>query len=181
MISGQTSDWYNKIKLIAGKAPLLRAFDFQHYVQGYSYLWDNTINGFKFGAEDDGSVQKAIDWYNQTGETGIVSVHWHCHFPTDGQVGTNTFYSDKTTFDFSKAVMLGTTENVNIIKNIDAIAFQLKRLQDAGVTLLWRLLHKAGGAWFWWGAKGPVACKQLYQIMYDRLAINMIFPRHDYS
>ena len=136
MISGQTSDWYNKIKLIAGKAPLLRAFDFQHYVQGYSYLWDNTINGFKFGAEDDGSVQKAIDWYNQTGETGIVSVHWHCHFPTDGQVGTNTFYSDKTTFDFSKAVMLGTTENVNIIKNIDAIAFQLKRLQDAGVSVL---------------------------------------------
>ena len=169
MISGQTSDWYDKIKPIAGKAPLLRAFDFQHYVQGYPYLWDNTINGHKFGAEDDGSVQKAIDWYTQTGKTGIVSFHWHWHSPTGGQVGTNTFYSDKTTFDVSKAVIPGTTENVNIIKDIDAIAFQLKRLQDAGVPVIWRPLHEAGGSWFWWGAKGPVACKQLYQIMYDRL------------
>jgi len=37
------------------------------------------------------------------------------------------------------------------------------------VPVLWRPLHEAGGTWFWWGAKGPVACKQMYQIMYDRL------------
>ena len=65
MISGQTSDWCDKIKPIACKAPLLWAFDFQQYVQGYAYLWDDTINGFKFRADDDGSVQKDIDWYTQ--------------------------------------------------------------------------------------------------------------------
>jgi len=169
MISGQTNDWYDKIKPIANKSPLLRAFDFQHYTQGYAYLWDSGINGFKFGAEDDGSVQKAIDWYTQTGGTGIVSFHWHWHSPTGGQVGTNTFYTASTTFDVTKAVTPGTTENTNILIDIDAIAFQLKRLQTAGIPVLWRPLHEAGGAWFWWGAKGSAACKALYAILYDRL------------
>lgn len=169
IISGQTNDRYNSIKPIAGKSPLLRAFDFQHYTQGYSYLWDNATGGFKFGAEDDGSVQTAIDWYNQTGKKGIVNFHWHWHSPFGGKVGTNTFYTTSTTFDISKAVISGTPENIKILEDIDAIAFQLKRLQTAGVPVLWRPLHEAGGTWFWWGAKGPVACKQMYQIMYDRL------------
>lgn len=169
IISGQTNDWYNKIAPIAGKSPLLRAFDFQHYTQGYSYLWNNSINGFSFGAEDDGQVQTAIDWYNQSGKKGIVNFHWHWHSPFGGTVGTNTFYTNSTTFDVTKAVTPGTPENTKILEDIDAIAFQLKRLQTAGVPVLWRPLHEAGGGWFWWGAKGPVACKQLYQILYNRL------------
>jgi mannan endo-1,4-beta-mannosidase len=38
---------------------------------------------------------------------------------------------------------------------IDLIAGELKRLQDAGVSVLWRPLHEASGnggdGWFWWG------------------------------
>src|ERR1035437_222148 len=79
IISGQTDDYYDKIKPITGKSPLLRDFDFQHYTQGYSYLWSNAINGFTFGAEDNGQTQKAIDWYNSTGKKGIVSFQWHWH------------------------------------------------------------------------------------------------------
>ena len=169
IISGQTDDWYDRIKPIVGKTPMLRAFDFQHYTQGYSYLWDNSISGFKFGAEDNGQTQKAIDWYNQSGKKGIVNFQWHWHSPTGGTVGTNTFYTNSTTFDVTKAVTSGTTENTKILQDIDAIAFQLKRLQTADVPVLWRPLHEAGGTWFWWGAKGPVACKQLYQILYDRM------------
>lgn len=169
IISGQTNDWYDKIKLITGKIPLLRAFDFQHYTQGYPYLWDNTINGFKFGAEDDGQVKKAIDWYNATSKTGLVNFHWHWHSPSGGNVGINTFYTNSTTFDITKAVTEGTAENAAILKDIDTIAYQLKRLQDAGVPVLWRPLHEAGGGWFWWGAKGPEPCKKLYRIMYDRM------------
>lgn len=167
IISGQTNDRYNSIKPIAGKTPLLRAFDFQHYTQGYSWKWIN--NGFGFGAEDDGQVQTAIDWYNSTGKIGIVSFHWHWHSPFGGAAGTNTFYTEYTTFDVTQAVIPGSPENIKILEDIDTIAFQLKRLQSAGVPVLWRPLHEAGGGWFWWGAKGPVACKQLYSIIYDRL------------
>jgi mannan endo-1,4-beta-mannosidase len=167
IISGQTNDWYDKIKPIAGKTPLLRAFDFQHYTQGYSWKWVN--GGFGFGAEDDGQVQTAINWYNSTNRKGIVSFHWHWHSPVGGTAGTNTFYTQYTTFDVTKAVIPGSPENILILEDIDTIAYQLKRLQTAGVPVLWRPLHEAGGGWFWWGAKGPVACKKLYSIIYDRL------------
>lgn len=167
IISGQTDDYYDNVKTITGKSPLLRDFDFQHYTQGYSYLWKN--GGFTFGAEDNGQVQKAIDWYNQTGGKGIVGFQWHWHSPSGGTVGTNTFNSGSTTFDVTKAVIPGTTENTLILQDIDAIAAQLKRFQAAGIPVLFRPLHEASGGWFWWGAKGATACINLYNIMYDRI------------
>jgi mannan endo-1,4-beta-mannosidase len=175
IISGQTDDYYDQIKPISGKTPMLRDFEFQHYTDGYSYLWQN--GGFTFGWDDSGQTQKAIDWYNQTGKTGIVSFQWHWHSPSGGQVGTNTFYIQYTTFDASKAVIPGTTENTLVLRDIDSIASQLKKLQDAGVPVLFRPLHEASGsgaidgsgAWFWWGAKGATVCKKLFNILYNRL------------
>jgi len=167
IISGQTDDYYDTITKITGQSPLLRDFDFQHYTQGYSYLWKN--GGFSFGWDDNGQTQKAINWYNQTGKTGIVGFQWHWHSPSGGTVGTNTFYTANTTFDITKAIQSGTTENMETLRDIDSIATQLKKLQNAGVPVLWRPLHEAGGGWFWWGAKGSSACRKLFGILYDRL------------
>lgn len=167
IISGQTDSYYDVIKPIANNSPMVRTFDFQHYTQGYSYLWNN--GGFSFGWEDNGQTQKAIDWYNETGKRGIVSFQWHWHSPGGGIVGTNTFYTNSTTFDVTRAVQAGTQENKDIIRDIDSIASQLKKLQKANVPVLWRPLHEAGGGWFWWGAKGPDACKKLFGIMFERL------------
>jgi len=166
IISGQTAYW-NELITLAGKTPVIRAFEFQHYTVGYSYLWKN--GGHTFGWEDDGTTKAAIDWYNSTGKKGIVTFQWHWHSPSGGAVSTNTFYTNSTTFDVGKAVISGTAENVAIIRDIDSIATQLKRLQVAGVPVLWRPLHEAGGAWFWWGAKGSANCLKLYDILYDRL------------
>ncbi len=167
IISGQTHDYYNEISALTGQAPLLRAGDLQHYTEGYPYLWKN--GGFAFGKEDDGTVQALIDWYRETNRKGIVSLHWHWHSPTGGSAGTNTFYTQYTTFDVTRAVTPGTQEYTDIIRDIDEIATQLKRFQDAGVPVLWRPLHEAGGGWFWWGARGPEACLTLYNMLYDRL------------
>jgi mannan endo-1,4-beta-mannosidase len=167
IISGQTDSNFDILVNTTGQIPMLKASDFQHYTAGYPYLWQN--GGHTFGWDDNGNTESMIDWYNKTGKKGIVSFQWHWHSPFGGQAGTNTFYSDKTTFDVSKAVQTGTAENIAILKDIDSIATQLKKLQNAGVPVLWRPLHEAGGAWFWWGAKGPDACKQLYNIVFDRL------------
>jgi mannan endo-1,4-beta-mannosidase len=35
--------------------------------------------------------------------------------------------------------------------------------------VLWRPLHEASGAWFWWGARGPEPFKKLWRLMYDRM------------
>jgi mannan endo-1,4-beta-mannosidase len=168
IISGQTNGYYDDIKTITGKSPLYRTWDFQHYTEGYPYLWKN--GGFSFGIDTGAKdTENAIAWYNSTGKKGIVGFHWHWHSPSGGTVGTNTFYTASTTFDIRKAVQTGTTEYNLIIRDIDAIAAQLKKLQAANVPVLFRPLHEAGGAWFWWGAQGGAACKQLYAILFDRL------------
>ena len=167
MLSGQTNDYYGQVKNLTGKSPLIRVCDFQCFTEGYAYHWAN--GGHTFGKEDDGSVTAFISWYNNTGKKGIVSYQWHWHSPSGGSAGTNTFYTDQTSFDVTKAVTPGTQEYNGIIRDIDDIAIQLKRFQDAGVPVLFRPLHEAGGGWFWWGAKGPEACKQLYNIMYERM------------
>jgi mannan endo-1,4-beta-mannosidase len=45
----------------------------------------------------------------------------------------------------------------------------LKKLQAAGVPVLWRPLHEASGGWFWWGAKGAGPYLELYKLLFDRL------------
>jgi len=167
IISGQTNSSYNEVKSIGGQSPMIKGYDFQHYTQGYAYKWSNGAH--TFGWEDDGSVKQAIDWYKSTAGKGIVTFQWHWHSPLGGKAGTNTFYTNQTTFDVTKAVQSGTIENTLVLRDIDSIATQLNRFQTAGVPILWRPLHEAGGTWFWWGAKGPQACKDLYFIIYDRL------------
>ncbi len=168
IISGQTAYW-NELIAVAGKTPVLRAFDFQTYTVGYPYLWDNSIGVPTFGWLDNGTTKAAIDWYKSTNGKGIVSFQWHWHSPSGGKVSSNTFYTNSTTFDVSKAVTPATAEYKAIVRDIDSIASQLKRLQNAGVPVLWRPLHEAGGKWFWWGAKTAKDCLALYEILYDRL------------
>jgi len=168
IISGQTNGNYDDIKRISGQSPVYRVWDFQHYTEGYSYLWKD--GGHTFGI-DPGAMdsENAIAWYNSTGKKGIVGFQWHWHSPSGGNVGKNSFYTSETTFDIRKAVQVGTAEYALIIRDIDAIAAQLKKFQTANVPVLFRPLHEAGDAWFWWGAKGGVPCKQLYAILYDRI------------
>lgn len=168
IISGQTAYW-NELLAISIKSPVVRAFDFQHYTVGYAYKWDNACGCQSFGWDDDGTTQSAINWYNSTGGKGIVTFQWHWHSPSGGTAGTNTFYTNSTTFDASQAVINGTPQNIAVLRDIDSIATQLKKLQAAGVPVLWRPLHEAGGAWFWWGAKGSATCLQLWDIVYNRL------------
>ncbi len=81
------------------------------------------------------------------------------------------FYTDGTTFNAARAVDPSTPEHAAALADIDAVALQLRRLQDAGVPILFRPLHEAQGGWFWWGAKGPAVYKQLWNMLYDRLTV----------
>ncbi|MBN2215660.1 MAG: T9SS type A sorting domain-containing protein [Bacteroidales bacterium] len=167
IISGHTHYNYDQLKDTAGKSPVLRVADFQHFTEGYPYLWEN--GGHTFGKHDDGSVDELINWHQETGGKGIISYQWHWHSPFGGEVSTNTFYTSLTTFDVSQAVIPGTQEYDSVIRDIDDIAAELKKFQDASIPVLWRPLHEAGGGWFWWGAKGPEPCKELYNMLFDRL------------
>lgn len=119
-------------------------------------------------------VSNGIKWWK---EGGIVSVCWHWNAP-NGLVNIDEkdkhwydgFRPSATTFDFSSALINPDGQDYkDLIRDIDAIAVQLKKLQDAGVPLLWRPLHEASGGWFWWGAADAKSYIKLYRLMYDRL------------
>ncbi|MBS7398656.1 MAG: beta-mannanase, partial [Ruminiclostridium sp.] len=80
------------------------------------------------------------------------------------------FYTRNTNFDIAK-VMNGQDEKGKKLLDADIkeIAAQLKRLENAGVPVLWRPLHEGSGGWFWWGAKGADAYKKLWKYLYEQL------------
>ncbi|MBT3383268.1 MAG: hypothetical protein HN778_09495 [Prolixibacteraceae bacterium] len=166
IISGQTTSYFTELKNLAGKTPMINNEDLKSYTEGYPYKWSG---GHVFGAVDDGRVNRLIEWYNSTNGKGIVAFQWHWHSPTGGEAGTNTFYTEYTDFDIRLAVIPGTEEYDLIIRDIDAIALQLKKFQDANIPVIFRPLHEAGGGWFWWGAKGSEPCKKLYDIIFERI------------
>ncbi|MCF8227179.1 MAG: T9SS type A sorting domain-containing protein [Bacteroidales bacterium] len=167
IISGQTISYFDELSDLAGATPLLQVGDLSSYTEGYPYLWKD--GGHTFGATDDGTVAHLIDWYNTTGGKGMVSLQWHWHSPSGGEPGNNNFYTSNTDFDVREAVTPGTEEYDLVIRDIDAVAEQLQRFEDAGVPVLWRPLHEAGGGWFWWGAHGPEPCLSLYDMLFERL------------
>ena len=75
----------------------------------------------------------------------------------------------ETPFNAANAVMEGTWENEWIESDMEKLYGYLQPLEDAGISVIWRPLHEASGAWFWWGAQGPETYKTLWKMMYDYL------------
>lgn len=142
------SDW---LKENTGKEPALLGIDFMQTNRGYNWYNDKT------------PANDARTWYNKN---GIPALMWHWRDPSRT---TEEFYTEKTDFDANSIFNVGTDNYNAIISDIDFVANQLKTLQNDGVPVIWRPLHEAAGGWFWWGAKGPAACKQLWTVMYDRM------------
>lgn len=146
-----------------GKTPAILGLDFI----------DNTPSRVERGTSAK-EAELGIDWWHNKG--GIVAFTWHWNAPKDlidespGKEWYRGFYTEATTFDIQHALDHPDSEDYNLlIRDIDAIAVELKKLQDADVPVLWRPLHEAEGGWFWWGAKGPEPVIKLWHLMYERL------------
>lgn len=135
-----------------GKWPALTGFDY------IDHTWLNQ-NWVKY--DDVFTLGKAY-WENN----GLVTLTWHWRDPL---TKSGDFYTDKTNFDITKISQTSSPEYSAMIADIDVIAAYLKQFKDANIPILWRPLHEAAGGWFWWGAKGPAACKTLWHLMFDRL------------
>ncbi len=144
-----------------GKIPAIKGFD----------LIDYSPSRVERGTTSN-QTEYALDWWQ---EGGVVSLMWHWNAPKDlidNQEAPwwSGFYTYATNFDHTIAMNdQGSEEYELIIRDIDVIAEELKELSDGDTPVLWRPLHEAEGGWFWWGSKGPDACKWLWQLMYDRL------------
>ena len=164
ILSGQYCDtgMYGKefqvIRKETDKTPAVLGLDFMEYTPSFV---------------ENGSKGRSTDLALQCWEQGgIVTFCWHWNAPSKYLTGNwySGFYAQYTNIDLAKIMNGEDQEGYDLLmQDIDAIAVQLKILQDAGVPILWRPLHEASGGWFWWGASGADAYIQLYRLLYDRL------------
>jgi mannan endo-1,4-beta-mannosidase len=166
-------DMAERVHADTGRYPALMGFDF--------------MNTGLTGPQAQGvhQVDEAIAWARRG---GLVTFCWHWRDPAAQAVlgpGRGNFYARdpdpaKNTA-FTIPVRDGRLDadspaGRQIDAGIDLIAGELKRLQAAGVTVLWRPLHEAAGngdgnGWFWWGRarEDGVAGSRAYILLYRHL------------
>jgi mannan endo-1,4-beta-mannosidase len=155
LVSGQTD--FGDVKWIeanTGKRPVILGLDFMHVPT-------------RMGKQT-GDTDLAIDWFKN--QKGIVTYQWHWSSPSGAQDPGSGFYAGKTSFDLVKALAdPKSADYQGLLTDIDDVAGEIKKMNQARVPIIFRPLHEAQGTWFWWGAKGPEACVSLYKIIHDRL------------
>jgi mannan endo-1,4-beta-mannosidase len=146
-----------------GKEPAVGGFDFMDYSPSRT----------ERGANPNGQTEKVIAWVRSGG--GIVSMTWHWNAPLGlidqpGKEWWRGFYTSNSTFDVEAALADPSSEGYRLLlRDIDVIAGELKKYQDAGIPVLWRPLHESSQRGFWWGAKGPEPFVKLWRLMFQRL------------
>ena len=137
-------------------------------------MMDYTPSRTAFGTSSS-AVEKAIEFANKG---GIVTFCWHWNAPTEYLNSTANspdgwwggFYTQSSKFDIAKVMNGQDAKGKKLLdRDIKEIAKQLKRLEKAGVPVIWRPLHEGSGGWFWWGAKGSDAYKKLWKYLYKEL------------
>ena len=151
-----------------GKYPAMNVYD---YINLHASKDVNSA-----GWVDYSDITTAKNWWK---EGGIVGAMWHWQVKANNGTDytcTPGTAADETSFDASKVYVEGTSENTLAKQQLDQLCGYLKKMQDAGIPVVWRPLHEASGnveqysggkAWFWWGAKGADVYKQLWQWMYN--------------
>jgi len=176
----QTQPEMKNAKDASGKFPALMGLDFMHGV-GEQARRPNGAGDW-FVGYNNAAIALAETFFEAG---GIPIFCWHWRDPLKKSTHDRSFYSAYhssyasvgTDFDLTKAFTNSTYETFDessaeykgLLEDIDTVAGFLKRLADKDVPVLWRPLHEAAGGWFWWGAKGPKPCAQLYRLMFDRL------------
>lgn len=114
---------------------------------------------------------------------GIPAFTWHWYDPSRSKDAFYTYnpnsteekYLKGTEFKFTSAMDASgdwdksSTVYKNIIKDIDQVADHFLDLQKEGIAAIWRPLHEASGAWFWWGVEGGANYGKLYRLIYDEM------------
>jgi mannan endo-1,4-beta-mannosidase len=136
----------------------------------------NDFINYSPAAVQNGASGTDVDTAISNDKAGVINTFcWHWIAPAnlgkDGQPWYSGFYTKATSFNLKNALAEG-SNGANyklLVRDIDAIAVQIKKLQDNGVPILFRPLHEPDGGWFWWGATDSASFKQLWNLIYTRL------------
>jgi len=144
-----------------GKLPALCGFELLSYSPNIN-LENASESCITEVEKNKGTLEKAWEWAQKG---GLITFTWHWFSPLGGK--DKAFYTEHTDFDVREAVKDGTPENIAMCKDLDYMAAILQPFCDKRIPILWRPFHESEGEWFWWGAKGPQAAKDVYRFMYQ--------------
>ena len=179
-------DKYNDIvEEMTGKTPVIWGSDFSFNVVGetvrsfqhcgpmnISVPWgDCKENGLTTDQLRQRLVDKAIE---EHAKGRIITLMWHCCYPTSGNTCNGeeiwVWQNEPSDEEWEQLVTEGTSLNDAWKAQMDGAAVYLKKLQDAGVPVLWRPYHEMNGCWFWWCHKpGENGFKKLWIMTYKYL------------
>ena len=152
------SRYSDRVCVLSGKYPAIFGQDF----------------GFSDGDETNcfGGRPAMIDEVERQHRNGaVIALTWHAPRPGDDEPLTyeHNVLGHMTDSEWNEILTPGTSLYSHWVKQVDVIAGYLRRLQAAGVPVLFRPYHEMNGKWFWWsGRPGEHGSAALYRQLYDR-------------
>lgn len=144
---------------LTGKYPAINCFDFIHIHYSPADWIDYT------------DLTPVKEWAEAG---GIVSLMWHFMVPATEDSGNYTCSPTETAFRCSNVFKENSWESKFFYAQLDKVCATLLKLQEAGISALWRPLHEGAGnapsggtAWFWWGDDGADSYVRLWKLMYS--------------
>ena len=176
------SKYTGEVYRITGKYPVVWGSDFSFFVKGENYarfqhcgpanLSDPADSAYFLEMTIDQVRQNMIEEIIRKHKEGyIITLMWHGCFPTEGDQceGSNIWAMENrpSPETWKEMITEGTELNRQWKKQADNIAGYLKKLQNAGIPVLWRPYHEMNGVWFWWcNQKGENGFPGLWRMMY---------------
>ena len=146
---------------LTGRKPKLQGFELLGYSPNINWE-DASEECLTEVRENQHTVETALNWAKET--NGIVEYCFHWFSPIGGH--DKSFYQKNTDFDARDILKEGSEAEKKFYSDLDVIALELRKFQEAHIPILWRPFHEADGEWFWWGARGHETGKQLYIKMF---------------
>jgi len=157
-------DEFDKVVAKTGDdAPAIVAFDFLDFsLTRAEHTSPNGLSEDMIAAHNEKNVILSALWH-WNAPSGLDLDEWYKGFYTQSDN-----YPKGTTFNLAATLAdKNGADYAALMADMKTIADELQKFEDAGIPILWRPLHEAQGGWFWWGAAGADALKELWVIMYD--------------
>ncbi|MDR1753906.1 MAG: glycoside hydrolase family 26 protein [Eubacterium sp.] len=164
----------NAIYEATGRYPAIRAGDMINYSRCYG-------GGDK---KDNKEIELTKRWTDYGG-LAMLSWTWYSPLPAGG----SHYYMSNTDFNIDNAVSehditlmdlermtamneagLISDETLELTRDIDDMANNLKVLAEQNIPLLWRPLKEPELKWYWWGAGKPASYIYVWRLMFDRFS-----------
>lgn len=168
-VSGGGNSEIEHIVKTTGKYPAIRFDDMYPYSSnGGEPEFAETIDSCLNWSERGGIVGLMWHWYAPVGESCTLKAS------EEFSLSAMTEYSDIAALAPEKLEQMEKNGEISsdclaLIRDIDAVSQELKKLSDADVPVLWRPLHQAGSGLYWWESDGAEAYLWLWDLIYTRM------------